>query len=104
MRKSVWVREQEMAVKKWYDRAMHITALKPQATDAERMNIFVDGQFLLGANALVVLSLGLKVGQELSLEQLAKLREEENLQQAVERALNFLSFRPRSREEVKRYL
>jgi regulatory protein len=83
---------------------MHITALKPQATDAERMNIFVDGQFLLGANALVVLSLGLRVGQELSPEQLAKLREEENLQQAVERALNFLSFRPRSREEVKRYL
>jgi regulatory protein len=32
------------------------------------------------------------------------LRSEEALQQAVDRALNYLSFRPRSREEVRRYL
>ncbi len=83
---------------------MHITALQTQVTNAERINIFVDGQFLLGANALVVLNMGLKVGQELSSEQLALLQQEEALQQAVDRALNYLSFRPRSREEVRRYL
>lgn len=81
-----------------------ITALQRQARNAERINIFVDGQFLLGANELTVLNLGLKVGQELSAEQIAQLRQEESLQQATERALNYLSFRPRSHEEVRRYL
>ena len=53
---------------------------------------------------LIVLQMGLKVGQTLTPEQLVQLRSEELLQQAVDRALNFLSFRPRSREEVRRYL
>ncbi len=83
---------------------MRITSLQTQTTDKERISIFVDNHFLLGANALIVLQLGLKVGQILTAEQLVQLRSEEALQQAVDRALNFLSFRPRSREEVRRYL
>lgn len=70
----------------------------------ERMNILVDGQFLMGVNALIVLQMGLEVGQELSEEQLEQLRHEEALQQAVDRALNYLSYRPRSRQEVRQYL
>jgi len=83
---------------------MRITSLQTQATNPDRINVFVDDRFLLGANALIVLQLGLEVGQELSPEQLDQLRSEEALQQAVEGALNYLSFRPRSREEVRRYL
>jgi len=83
---------------------MRITALQPQANNTERLNIFVDGQFLLGANALIVLQMGLQVGQELTPAQLEQLRQEEALQKAVDRAFNYLSFRPRSREEVRRYL
>ncbi len=83
---------------------MRITSLQTQTTDKERISIFVDNRFLMGANALIVLQMGLKVGQTLTPEQLTQLRSEELLQQAVDRALNYLSFRPRSREEVKRYL
>jgi regulatory protein len=83
---------------------MRITALQPQTKDPERLNLFVDGQFLMGINALIALQMRLKVGQELTQEQVEQLRQEEALQQAVARALNYLSFRPRSREEVKRYL
>lgn len=83
---------------------MKITGLEPQVTDAERVNVFVDGRFLLGASAAVVLQMGLAVEQELSPAQMEQLRYEENLQRAVERAYNYLSFRPRSREEVRRYL
>lgn len=83
---------------------MRITTLQTQATNSERINIFVDGQFLMGANALIVLQMGLQVGQELTEEQLEQLRNEESLQQAVDRALNYLSFRPRSRQEVRNYL
>ena len=83
---------------------MKITALEPQATHPERVNVFVDGRFLLGASAEVVLRLGLEPGQELQPTQLEQLRNEEMLQQAVDRAYNYLSYRPRSREEVRRYL
>src|SRR6266571_3797619 len=83
---------------------MRITSLQTQATNTERISIFVDGHFLLGANALIVLQMGLQVGQDLTEEQLEQLRNEETLQQAVDRALNYLSFRPRSRAEVRRYL
>ncbi len=88
----------------WYIRSMKITAIEPQARDAERVNIYVDGRFLLGASAEVVARLDLEVEQELQPEQLEQLHGEEGLQRAVERAYNFLSYRPRSREEVRRYL
>jgi len=83
---------------------MKITALEPQANNAERMNLFVDGRFLLGVNAAVVLQMGLEQEQELSPAQLEQLRSEEALQQAIERTYNYLSYRQRSREEVRRYL
>ena len=83
---------------------MRITALEPQINDAERVNLYVDGHFLLGVNAAIVLQMDLHIEQELLPEQLEQLRSEEAEQQAVDRALNFLSYRPRSREEVRRYL
>src|SRR5438105_4238124 len=83
---------------------MRITNLEPQANNPERFNLYVDGHFLLGVNAAIVLQMGLHVEQELSPEQLEQLRSEEAEQQAVDRALNYLSYRPRSREEVRRYL
>ena len=83
---------------------MRITALQPQATNPDRISVFVDDHFLLGVNTLLVLKMALRVGQEISAEQIEQLREDETLQQAVDRAYNYLSFRPRSREEVRRYL
>lgn len=83
---------------------MRITALQTQTNNQDRINLFVDDQFLLGVSALIVLQMGLRVGQELSPDQLEQLRQEEALQQATNRVLNYLSFRPRSREEVRRYL
>jgi regulatory protein len=87
-----------------YSIPMRITTIEPQAHNPNRVNLYVDGRFLLGVNAEVVLKLGLESGQELLPEQLELLRSEEAQQQAVDRALNYLSFRPRSREEVRRYL
>lgn len=83
---------------------MKITALEPQVNNAERVNVYVDDHFLLGASATVVLQMGLELGQELLPEQMEELRREEALQRAVDRAYNYLSYRPRSREEVRRYL
>jgi len=83
---------------------MRITALEPQVNNSERINIYADGRFLLGVNAAFVLQMGLQLDQELLPDQLEQLRTAEAEQQAVDRALNYLSYRPRSREEVRRYL
>ena len=83
---------------------MRITALEPQMNNPDRINLFVDGRFLMGVNAVIVLQMGLRLEQELTPEQLEQLQSEEVEQRAVDRALNFLSYRPRSREEVRRYL
>src|SRR5260370_10022245 len=81
---------------------MQITALEPQVNNPERINLYVDDHFLLGVNAEIVLKMGLQVEQELLPEHLEQLRSEEAEQQAVGRALNYLSFRPRTRAEVRR--
>lgn len=83
---------------------MRITALEPQMNNPDRINLYVDGRFLMGVNTVIVLQMGLRLEQELSPEQLQLLQSEEVEQQAVDRALNYLSYRPRSREEVRRYL
>ncbi len=83
---------------------MRITALEPQLNNPERINLYVDGRFLLGVSAAIVLQMGLRLEQELSPSQLELLQSEEAEQRAVDRALNYLSYRPRSREEVRRYL
>lgn len=83
---------------------MQITALQPQVTDPNRINIFVDGRFYMGVYALIVLKLGLKVRQELTPELQQALKMEETRQKAIDGAMNYLSFRPRSREEIRRYL
>ncbi|GCE04906.1 regulatory protein RecX [Dictyobacter aurantiacus] len=83
---------------------MRITGLQPQANNPDRTSIFVDEHFLMGVNTLIVLKMGLRLGQELTPAQVQQLEEEEALQKAVDRAMNYLSFRPRSREEVRRYL
>lgn len=88
----------------YYNTRMRITSLQTQVNNPERINLFVDDRFLLGVNTLLVMQMGLKVGQEISPEQLEQIRQEEALQQSVDRALNYLSFRPRSRQEVRNYL
>ncbi len=84
--------------------SMHITALQTQASDPNRISIFVDGHFLMGVNTLIVLKMGLRLNQELTQSQVQQLEQEETLQKATDRAMNYLSSRPHSRAEVKRYL
>jgi regulatory protein len=83
---------------------MRITALEPQAHNPERVNLYLDDKFALGISAELMLNMRLHLNQELSAAELEELKSAEAHQQAVERAINYLSFRPRSQEEVRRYL
>lgn len=52
-----------------------ITAIKPQASNAERVSIFIDGNFCTGVRLRTFQAMGLNVGDEISC---AELKEKEN--------------------------
>lgn len=79
-----------------------ITALEPQVKHANRFNLYVDDQFVLGLSALNAARL--RVGQTLSADDLAKIERAETFETAHEKALRFLEPRPRSATEVKQHL
>jgi len=87
-----------------YSVIMRITNLEQQANNPERVNVYLDGKFALGISAELMFKLSLHIDQELSAADFEQLKSEEARQQAVERAVNYLSFRPRSQAEVRRYL
>ena len=77
-----------------------ITRIAPQR-DPNRLSIYLDGQFTLGLNAGIVEELGLQVGLALSAAEVVAIREREELNKAVDKALAFLTSRPRSIREVR---
>lgn len=78
-----------------------ITALTPSKRDARRIDLFVNGVSTSQLSDVVVAERGLRVGQALTHQELAELDAAERLARATDRALAFLSHRPRSAKEVR---
>lgn len=76
-----------------------VTALKAQARDKERVNVYLDGEFAFGL--ALIHAVWLRVGQKLSDEEIAELQAADSLEKAQQRALNLISYRPRSEKEVR---
>jgi regulatory protein len=79
-----------------------ITALKAQQRDPKRVNVFLDGEFAFGLARIV--AAWLQVGQELSDEQIERLKAQDIEEVAYQRALRLLNYRPRTAAEVERRL
>ena len=79
-----------------------ITALVAQKKNKDRVNVYLDGKFAFGLAAIEAIKL--RRGQTLSDEDIARLRDVDDVEKAHDRALHFLSFRPRSESEVRRNL
>ena len=60
-----------------------ITALRAQAKDPQRVNVFVDGEFALGISLTTITKTGLHVGKQLSAEEFAKLEQTESGDKAL---------------------
>lgn len=82
--------------------AREITALQVQKHNKDRVNVYLDGAFGFGLAA--VEAVHLHVGQKLTADQIAELQMKDDVERAYERALNYLSYRPRSEAEVRRNL
>ncbi len=79
-----------------------ITALEPQKRDQERVNVYLDGEFVFGLP--LVDAARLHVGQSLSEDEIAALRGIDAVARAVDRAVRLLARRPYSTAELRRYL
>lgn len=69
-----------------------------------RVNIFIDGRFSFALDAQLAARRGLEIGRELSAQEIEELQREDGDAKALAKALNFLSFRPRSEREVRERL
>lgn len=81
-----------------------ITDITAQKRQTDVYNIIVDGKFVCGLGALELSSAGLKVGLELTHDDLTRLVAQSQGAKAFNMALRYLSYRPRSEFEVMVYL
>jgi regulatory protein len=79
-----------------------ITVIEPQQKNPQRVNIYLDGEFAFGLAAIV--AAWLKMGQDLDEGEIAKLKAADEHEVTYQKALHFLSFRPRSSTEVRQNL
>lgn len=75
-----------------------ITGLKIQKRNPNRVNVYLDGDFAFGLSR--VTAAWLEVGKELDKDQIQALQAEDEAEVAYQKALNFLSYRPRSEREL----
>ena len=76
-----------------------ITSLKVQKKNPNRVSIYLDDEFAFGVSRIV--AAWLHVGQELSEEKISELQEQETKEAGLQKALQLLSYRPRSEAEIR---
>jgi regulatory protein len=82
--------------------AGHITSLQQQKNNAERVSVFIDGEYAFGIT--IDAALHLAKGQYLSDEEIGALQTGDEHERAYQSALHYLGSRPRSSAEVQRNL
>jgi len=79
-----------------------ITALTIQKKNPNRVNIFLDGEFSFG---VYVINAGkLRVGQLISEEMITSLKKVDQIEDGFQKALKYISYKPRTRSEVVKKL
>ncbi|MCF8028891.1 MAG: RecX family transcriptional regulator [Desulfobacteraceae bacterium] len=79
-----------------------ITAITPQKRNKKRYNVFIDEVYAFSVSERLAVSL--PVGGYLEADEIERLRTEDQREHALSRAMHYLKFRPRSREEVRGFL
>jgi regulatory protein len=81
-----------------------MTDIKPQQRRKNRFNIYVDGEFVLGIDAQRLAETQLKVGDEITEDEIQKLIEKVSLGKLLDKIYKFLAFRPRTEGEIQDFL
>lgn len=83
---------------------MKISRIEPQKHHAERVNVYVDGEFRLALAQELLLRSALRVGEPITEARIRELEAEDLRWKAREAALGLLSFRARTASELRRRL
>jgi regulatory protein len=81
-----------------------ITAIAAQAHDAQRVNIFIDGEFAIGISLATLAAERLHVGLALDDEGWARLEAAGQAEKAMSAAMRLLDARPRTAAELRQRL
>lgn len=87
-----------------FDVSLKITDIRQGVKNPNRANIFVNGKYEFSLDISQVVDFKLKVGLEISEEDLAKYKRASEFGKLYQRALEWVLVRPRSVKETKDYL
>jgi len=76
-----------------------VTRLEPQKKNPQRLNVYLDGEFAFGIFRAA--APWLTEGDQLSQQKVRELQKSDLTETAYQRALNFLSYRSRSEQEIR---
>ena len=83
---------------------LKITELKQGLKNPERVNVFVDEKFAFSLDISQIVDLKIKVGREITLEELEDFKEASEFGKLYQRTLEWVLLRPRSKKECRDYL
>lgn len=86
------------------ERRLVITELKQGVKNPDRVNVFVNAKFAFSLDVSQVVDFKLKVGRELSEDELAELKKASEFGKLYQRTLEWVLSRPRSAKETRDYL
>ncbi len=86
-----------------YTYLMKITDMKPQVRAQDRVSVFVNKKYSFSLSLSQVEKNPLKIGQEITDSELAKLKSQSDFGKTLDRVLRWLSTRPHSRYELAQY-
>lgn len=78
-----------------------ITALRAQANNSQRVNVFLNDEFAIGVSLNTLAREGLAVGQQIDDETWARLESTEQDDRATQAAMRLIEVRPRSVAEIR---
>ncbi len=81
-----------------------ITDIAKQKHNDSRVSVFIDGEFALGLDAVTALAARIKIGDEITAEELKAVAHVSEVNSAFERAVGYVSYAPRSKRETEKYL
>src|SRR3989344_3242399 len=82
---------------------MKITSIKQQVHRQDRYAISIDGKYAFSFGESELINNGLRLGQELSAEEVSRLKDTAQLDKLYDRALSYIALRQRSRWELEQY-
>ena len=86
------------------DNVLKITNMKQGVKNPNRVTVFVNDKYAFSLDVAQVVDLGVKVGQKISEERLAELKNASEFGKLYQRTLEWALIRPRSIKETKDYL